>query len=165
MLDAAEVTPAASVIDAGGGASTLVDALVERGFNDVTVLDVSSTGLRAAQERLGRAAVRVHWVVADLLDWRPERTYQVWHDRAVLHFLIAEHDRSRYLDTLHASMAAGAVAVFGTSSPHGPQQCSGLPVARDGAADLAGLLGDEWAPVADDREEHVTPAGAIQPFV
>ena len=165
MLDVAGVTPAASVIDAGGGASTLVDALLERGFNDLTVLDVSSAGLRAAQERLGPAADHVRWVVADLLDWRAERTYQVWHDRAVLHFLTAEYARRRYLDVLHASTAAGAVAVFGTFAPQGPQQCSGLPVTRYSAGDLAVLLGDQWAPVADDREEHVTPAGAIQPFV
>jgi SAM-dependent methyltransferase len=165
MLDVAGVTPAASVIDAGGGASTLVDALLERGFNDVTVLDISSAGLQAAQERLGPTADRVRWVVADLLDWRAERTYQVWHDRAVLHFLTAEDDRRRYLDTLHASTAAGAVAVFGTFAPDGPRQCSGLPVTRNSAGDLAVLLGDQWAPVAADREEHVTPAGAVQPFV
>jgi trans-aconitate methyltransferase len=166
MLDVAGVTPAASVIDAGGGASTLVDALLERGFNDVTVLDVSSAGLRAAQERLGPAAERVQWVVADLLDWRAERTYQVWHDRAVLHFLTSENDRRGYLDALRASTApAGALAVFGTFAPHGPQHCSGLSVTRYSADDLAVLLGDQWAPVADDREDHVTPAGVVQPFV
>lgn len=165
MFAVAGVSSSASVIDAGGGASTLVDALLAHGFSDVTVLDVSAAGLRAAQERLGPAADRVEWVVADLLDWRAERTYQVWHDRAVLHFLTAEHDRRRYLDTLHASTAAGAVAVFGTFGPGGPRQCSGLPVSRYGAGDLAALLGDRWAPVADDREDHVTPAGGVQPFV
>jgi hypothetical protein len=165
MLDAAGVAPAASVIDAGGGASTLADALLERGFTDVTVLDVSSAGLRAAQERLGPAAERVRWVVADLLVWRAERTYQVWHDRAVLHFLTAEYDRRRYLGALQAATAANAVAVFGTFAPDGPRQCSGLPVTRYSAADLAALLADEWVPVADDREDHVTPAGVVQPFI
>jgi SAM-dependent methyltransferase len=165
MFDAAGVTSAASVIDAGGGASTLADALLERGFTDVTVLDVSAAGLQAARERLGPAAERVRWVVADLLGWRAERTYQVWHDRAVLHFLTAETDRRHYLDALHAATAANAVAVFGTFAPDGPQRCSGLPVTRYGAADLAALLAGEWAPVADDREEHVTPAGVVQPFV
>jgi hypothetical protein len=165
MFDVAGVTPAASVIDAGGGASTLVDALLQRGFKDVTVLDVSSAGLQAAQERLGLAAERVRWVVANLLDWRAARTYQVWHDRAVLHFLTAENDRRRYLGTLRRSTAEGSVAVFGTFAPHGPQQCSGLPVTRYSAGDLAALLGDQWAPVADDREEHITPAGVVQPFV
>jgi hypothetical protein len=165
MFAVAGVSSSASVIDAGGGASTLVDALLARGFSDVTVLDVSAVGLRAAQERLGPAAGRVRWVVAELLDWRAERTYQVWHDRAVLHFLTAEQDRRRYLDTLHASTAAGAVAVFGTFGPGGPRQCSGLPVTRYGAGDLAVLLGEQWAPVADDREEHITPAGVVQPFV
>jgi trans-aconitate methyltransferase len=165
MLRIAGATPADSVIDAGGGASTLVDALLERGFADLTVLDVSAAGIRAARNRLGPTAGRVQWVVADLLDWRPSRTYRVWHDRAVLHFLTAASDRQCYLDTLTASTAAGAVAVVATFAPDGPQQCSGLPVARYSAGDLAVLLGDRWAAVADDREQHVTPAGAVQPFV
>jgi trans-aconitate methyltransferase len=161
----AGVSPADSVIDAGGGASTLVDALLERGFDDVTVLDISATGIQAAQRRLGPSAGRVQWIVADLRDWRPSRTYQVWHDRAVLHFLTADADRQSYLDTLTASTAAGAAAILATFAPDGPRQCSGLPVARYSAHDLAALLGDGWAPVVDDREEHVTPAGAVQPFV
>ena len=165
MLQIAGVTPADGVIDAGGGASTLVDALLERGFADLTVLDVSAAGIRAAQNRLGPTAGRVQWVVADLLHWRPPRTYQVWHDRAVLHFLTAASDRQRYLDTLTASTAAGAVAVVATFAPDGPQQCSGLPVARYSAGDLAVLLGERWAAVVDDREQHITPAGAVQPFV
>jgi hypothetical protein len=165
MLQLAGVSPADSVIDAGGGASTLVDALLERGFDDVTVLDISATGIQAAQRRLGPSAGRVQWIVADLRDWRPSRTYQVWHDRAVLHFLTADADRQSYLDTLTASTAAGAAAIFATFAPDGPRQCSGLPVARYSAHDLAALLGDRWTSVVDDREEHVTPAGAVQPFV
>lgn len=165
MLRTAGVTPADSLIDAGGGASMLVDALLERGFTDVTVLDVSAAGIRAAKERLGAAAGQVQWIVADLLDWRPSRTYQVWHDRAVLHFLTAAADRQRYLEALTASTAAGATTVFATFAPDGPQQCSGLPVTRYTAGDLAVLLGDGWVPVADEREEHVTPTGAVQPFV
>lgn len=165
MFDAGGVTPGASVIDAGGGASTLVDVLLGRGFDDVTVLDVSAEGLRAAQERLGPAAGRVRWVVADVLDWQPDRTYQVWHDRAVLHFITAEPARRSYLDALEAATSAGTLAVFGTFAPNGPQQCSGLPVTRYSADDLARLLGDNWALVADEREDHVTPAGMVQPFV
>jgi len=165
MFQLAGVSPADGVIDAGGGASTLVDALLERGFDDVTVLDVSATGIQAAQRRLGPSAGRVRWVVADLRNWRPARTYQVWHDRAVLHFLTAGADRQSYLETLTASTAAGAVAIFATFAPDGPHQCSGLPVARYSAHDLAALLGGRWSSVVDDREEHVTPAGAVQPFV
>ncbi|HEX5540742.1 MAG TPA: class I SAM-dependent methyltransferase [Micromonospora sp.] len=165
MLQLAGVSPADSVIDAGGGASTLVDALLERGFDDVTVLDISATGIQAAQRRLGPSAARVQWIVADLRDWRPSRTYQVWHDRAVLHFLTADADRQSYLDTLTASTAAGAAAIFATFAPDGPRRCSGLPVAHYSAHDLAALLGDRWTSVVDDREEHVTPAGAVQPFV
>jgi len=165
MFQLAGVSPGDGVIDAGGGASMLVDALLERGFDDVTVLDVSATGIQAARHRLGPSAGRVQWVVADLRNWRPARTYQVWHDRAVLHFLTAGADRQSYLETLTASTAAGAVAIFATFAPDGPHQCSRLPVARYSAHDLAALLGDRWSSVVDDREEHVTPAGAVQPFV
>ena len=165
MFDACGVTSADSVIDVGGGASTLVDALLARGFAELTVLDVSAAGLRAAQARLGSKADRVCWIEADLLRWYPERRYQVWHDRAVLHFLTAEPDRQRYLNTLGAATVPGALAVFATFAADGPQQCSGLPVARYSAEDLAQLLGEEWATVADDREDHVTPAGVVQPFV
>jgi trans-aconitate methyltransferase len=165
MFQLAGVSPADSVIDAGGGASTLVDALLERGFDDVTVLDISATGIQAAQRRLGPSAGRVQWIVADLRDWRPSRTYQVWHDRAVLHFLTADADRQSYLETLTASTAAGAVAIFATFAPDGPPQCSGLRVAGYSAQDLAALLGDRWSSVGDSREAHVTPAGAVQPFV
>ena len=106
----------------------------------------------------------MRWLVADVLTWRPQRQYQVWHDRAVFHFLTASQDRQRYLHTLESATAAGAVAVFGCFALDGPQQCSGLPVARYGPRELAAQLGSEWTLIAQDHEEHITPAGAAQPF-
>jgi SAM-dependent methyltransferase len=164
MLDAAGTTQQDSVIDVGGGASTFVDDLLDRGHHDVTVLDISATGLDAARNRLGHAAVDVTWVVADLLRWQPPRSYRVWHDRAVFHFLTADDQRQQYLQVLNAATATGSVAVFGTFAPDGPQRCSGLPVARYSSIELAGELGDPWRLTFEAREQHRTPGGAIQPF-
>jgi trans-aconitate methyltransferase len=164
MLDAAGVSAGDSVLDVGGGASPLASALLGRGFTDVTVLDISAAGLRYAQRRLGPQAKRVRWLVADVLTWRPQRRYQVWHDRAVFHFLTASRDRLRYLDTLDSATAAGAVVAVGCFALDGPQHCSGLPVARYGPRELAAELGGGWTLAARDREEHLTPAGVTQPF-
>jgi trans-aconitate methyltransferase len=163
MLDAAGVSAGDSVIDVGGGASPLAGVLLGRGFADVTVLDISATGMQYARRRLGPQAERVRWLRADVLAWRPQRRYQVWHDRAVFHFLTGSRDRRRDLHTLDLATAAGAVAVFGCFALDGPQYCSGLPVTRYGPRELAAQLGG-WRLVAQDREEHITPAGAVQPF-
>jgi trans-aconitate methyltransferase len=164
MFDAVGVGAGDGVVDVGGGASGLVDALLERGHADVSVLDVSADGLAAAQQRLGANARRVRWIVEDLRAWRPDRTWRVWHDRAVLHFFTTDADRQRYLQVLSAATEVGSLAVFATFAPDGPQQCSGLPVARYDAEQLAGLLGSTWRLLLDDREQHATPAGGTQSF-
>lgn len=164
MLAAADVSAADPVIDVGGGASPLAQALLDRGFRDVTVLDVSETGMQYAQRRLGPRAGQVRWLAADVLAWSPERRYQIWHDRAVFHFLIAAKQRQDYMRALSAATGPGSVAVFGCFAADGPDQCSGLPVARYSAAQLAGELGGQWRLISQDRQEHVTPAGDVQPF-
>ena len=164
MLDAAGVTAADSVIDVGGGASPLAGALLGRGFQDVTVLDVSAAAIEHARRRLGPRAGQVHWLTADIRAWRPVRCFAAWHDRAVFHFLTTEPDRQGYRRALEAATAPGAVAVVGCFAPGGPLQCSGLPVARYAPGDLAAELGPDWALVAEDREEHITPNGLTQPF-
>ena len=164
MFDAAGVTAADSVIDVGGGASPLAGALLGRGFRDVTVIDISAAGLQRARQRLGPQAGRVYWLTADIRTWQPLRRFAVWHDRAVFHFMTAEPDRRGYLRALAAATAANAVAVFGCFAPDGPRQCSGLPVARYGPRELADELGRDWTLIADDLENHATPAGLTQPF-
>ena len=164
MLDALGVSAADALIDVGGGASPLTGALLDRGFGDLTVLDISAAGMQHAQDRLGPRAGQVHWVTADVLSWHPQRHYQAWHDRAVYHFLtIAEH-RQQYLHTLDTATAPDAVAVFGCFAPDGPQHCSGLPVARYSPVQLARQIGTKWLLISQDREEHITPAGTMQPF-
>jgi len=164
MFDRCGVTPADSVIDVGAGASPLVDALIERGHEDVTALDVSAAGLDVARARLGEAAERAHWVVADLLAWQPPRTWQVWHDRAVLHFMTTPSAQRRYLNALQDATRPGALAVIATFAPDGPDHCSGLPVARYGPDAIADLLGRRWRLVAEATEQHRTPGGVVQPF-
>jgi hypothetical protein len=164
MLDAAGVAASASVIDVGGGASPLAGALLERGFRDVTVLDISAAAMEQARHRLGPRAGEVHWLTADIRAWWPPRRYAAWHDRAVFHFLTAEPDRRDYRRALAEATTPGAVAVVGCFAPDGPQRCSGLPVARYGPGDLAAELAPDWQLVAQDGEEHTTPSGLAQPF-
>jgi len=164
MLGAAGVSAADALIDVGGGASPLARVLLDRGFGDVTVLDFSAVGMQQARNRLGSRADQVHWLVADVLSWHPRRRYQAWHDRAVFHFLTTGEQRQQYLRALDAATAPGGVAVFGCFAPDGPQHCSGLPVTRYSPAQLARQLGGKWLLISQDREEHITPAGATQPF-
>ena len=165
MVDAAGVTAADSVVDVGGGASTFVDALLARGHIDLTVLDLSAEGMRIAQRRLGERAATVRWLVADLRTWLPARTYRVWHDRAVLHFLTDETSRRRYLSALTGATAPGSLAIIAAFAPDGPQQCSGLPVRRYSTDELSEFLGDPWQRVHEDHEQHSTPGGARQSFI
>jgi trans-aconitate methyltransferase len=164
MLGAAGVSAADALIDVGGGASPLTGALLDRGFGDLTVLDISPAAMQHARDRLGPRADQVKWLTADVLSWHPSRRYQVWHDRAVFHFLTAGQHRQQYLRALDAATAPGATAVVGCFAPDGPQYCSGLPVARYSPAQLARQLGARWLLISQDREEHITPAGATQPF-
>ncbi len=164
MLGSAGISAEDALIDVGGGASPLTGALLDRGFRDLTVLDISAAGVQQARDRLGSRADQVHWLTADVLSWHPQRRYQAWHDRAVYHFLAIDEHRQQYLHTLDAATAPDAVAVFGCFAPDGPQHCSGLPVARYSPAQLARQIGAKWLLISRDREEHITPAGTIQPF-
>jgi hypothetical protein len=164
LLDLVGAAPDRPLIDVGAGASHLVDALLAREFSDVTVLDVADTVLAQARHRLGAAADRVQWIVADLLTWTPPRRYQTWHDRAVFHFLTDPTDQARYRHLLDTALLSDARIVIGTFAHDGPQQCSGLPTARYTPETLAAALGPTFEPIAHRREVHRTPAGAIQPF-
>jgi hypothetical protein len=163
LLDALGVGADDAVLDVGGGASTLVDHLMVRGYGDVTVLDVSVVALDEGRTRVGPDRP-VGWLREDLLSWRPPRRYDLWHDRAVFHFLTDPADRRRYLGVLSDGVSAGGSVIMGTFAEDGPESCSGLPVARYSAADLCGELGPFFQPLVCKREVHVTPTGALQPF-
>ena len=157
-------SPSSTVIDIGGGASRLADLLLQRGLLDLTILDLSSAALAAAKARIGSEARRIHWIVADVTDWKPSRTYDVWHDRATFHFMVAEPDRADYLSRLVRSLKPGGYAIIATFAPDGPELCSGLPVRRYDADTLAQTFGPGFQLISSRRHEHVTPWGAAQPF-
>lgn len=153
-----------SVLDVGGGASRLPDALLEAGYNDITVLDISEAALAASQARLGASADRINWIAGDVTTWEPDREFDVWHDRAVLHFLTEAADRSAYVVTLAKALRAGGTAVIGTFALDGPEKCSGLPVVRYDAAKLSALLGDSFELIESKPHAHATPWGSVQQF-
>jgi 2-polyprenyl-3-methyl-5-hydroxy-6-metoxy-1,4-benzoquinol methylase len=156
----------AAVIDVGGGASTLVDGLLADGYGHVTVLDVSGAALAEASARLAAEASRVTWLEANVLDTAlPASAYDVWHDRAVFHFLTEASHRERYVEQVRASVRLGGHVLVATFAPDGPSKCSGLPVARYAPQELHGQFGSDFQLVDSVRQEHRTPAGAIQPFV
>lgn len=163
-FDRLGVTPSDSVIDIGSGAAPLTGALLARGFDDVTCLDISDEALRVARERLGESAARVTWVTGDLRSWQPNRTYAVWHDRAVLHFQTTPEDRRGYLAALLAGTAVGSVVILAAFAPDGPDRCSGLPVQQYDGDGLAALVGESWVEVERRSRTHVTPWGAPQAF-
>jgi SAM-dependent methyltransferase len=153
------------LIDVGGGASTLVDYLLEQGFEDVTVLDISAAALEQARERLAARSSAVEWVVGDVTEFVADRRYGVWHDRAVLHFLTDAMDRGRYVSALRSALAPGGYAIISTFGPDGPLKCSGLDVRRYSVELLGQLLGPEFVLVDEVLEDHQTPWGAAQQFL
>ncbi|MGO4869626.1 MAG: methyltransferase domain-containing protein [Roseiarcus sp.] len=157
-------TRRSAVIDIGGGASRLVDSLVSRDYEDITVLDLSSSALAAAKARLAGKADRIQWIAADVTTWEPSRAYDVWHDRAAFHFLTDPADQAAYLDRLRRALRRGGHAIIGTFALDGPQMCSGLPVARFDASTLGALLGSDFILIDARPYEHETPRGAKQRF-
>jgi SAM-dependent methyltransferase len=154
-----------SVIDVGGGASRLIDHLVNLNVSRLAVLDVSEGALDVARERLGDASERVEWIVADVTEVQDLGRFDVWHDRAVFHFLTDPSERARYVSLCERTTSPGGVAIVATFAPDGPATCSGLPVQRYGAADLARVCGPNFELTGSERHVHTTPAGVDQPFV
>jgi SAM-dependent methyltransferase len=157
--------PDAPIIDVGGGDSPLTGELLRYGFFDLTVLDISSTALAAGRQRLGGLAGAVTWIEADVTRFEPARRYELWHDRAVFHFLTEPADRRRYLDAASRSVGAAGWLIIGTFAPDGPESCSGLPVERYSPDSLADAVAPAFVPVDFRTEQHVTPAGAAQSFL
>lgn len=155
----------AAIIDVGGGASTLVDNLLNIGFDDVTVLDICEDALKQAQGRLGVRADAVNWVVGDVRTFLTDRNFSVWHDRAVFHFLIDAEDRERYIDALGRALMPGGKLVLSTFGPEGPLKCSGLQIRRYDLDMLMDLLGDGFELQGHEFEDHETPGGAAQQFL
>ncbi|WP_212523596.1 class I SAM-dependent methyltransferase [Actibacterium sp. MT2.3-13A] len=167
-LIARHAGPGAAVLDVGGGAARLADALLEAGQADVTVLDLSQVALAAARARLGARADAARWIRADVTRWAPPREYDLWHDRAVFHFLTEQADRAAYVATLLRALSPGGVAIIATFAPDGPEACSGLPVQRYSpetlTATLEALAPGAFARIGAEAHVHETPSGRRQSF-
>lgn len=153
-----------SVIDVGGGASTLVDDLVAEGFSDLAVLDISDAALARSKTRLAEQAAHIEWIVADITKWKPSRTWGLWHDRAVFHFLTTKEQQDAYIGALRQATDEGAAAIIATFSPDGPEKCSGLTVQRYSPEEIADRVGEEFKLVAKSYETHITPWKSEQRF-
>jgi ubiquinone/menaquinone biosynthesis C-methylase UbiE len=160
------VGPESRIIDVGGGASTLVDDLLAKGFREVTVLDISEAALNAAKRRLGPRASQVNWVTGDIAEIElPGGAYDLWNDRAVFHFLIDPADRRAYVKTLNRSLKRGGHLILASFSLTGPERCSGLEVVRYSPGTLSAELGEGYRLIETSEEKHRTPSGKVQDFV
>jgi ubiquinone/menaquinone biosynthesis C-methylase UbiE len=165
LLVKAGLSARSRVVDIGGGASTLVDDLLDFGVQSITVVDLSPTSLEIARQRLGARAERVSWLVADVTTLSvPDGSFDLWHDRAALHFLTAPEAARAYVRTATRAIAPGGHAVIGCFAADGPERCSGLPVVRRDPADIASLFGESFSLVESRREVHSTPSGIQQRF-
>jgi SAM-dependent methyltransferase len=152
------------IIDIGSGQSRLIAALLAKGYADVTVLDVSAVAIAKAKSQLGPPAEDVSWIDADITDWTPSRQWDLWHDRAVFHFLIEPAAQQAYIAAMSAALPRGAHAIMATFGLDGPERCSGLAVQRYSGATLLERMGEGYRLVDEVNERHVTPRGVEQRF-
>jgi 2-polyprenyl-3-methyl-5-hydroxy-6-metoxy-1,4-benzoquinol methylase len=166
LIEQSVISRDAPIIDVGGGESTLVDDLLARGFQNVTVLDVSQVAIETTKKRLGQVADRVHWLTADVtqVELQP-RAYDVWHDRAVFHFLTRSEQRSAYVRQVALSVKPGGYVIISAFGPEGPTKCSGLDVVRYDADSLHDEFGARFRLVESSKELHETPFGTTQQFL
>ncbi|HKW40965.1 MAG TPA: class I SAM-dependent methyltransferase [Gemmatimonadales bacterium] len=158
--------PNGGIIDVGGGASTLIDDLLDGGYHDLTVLDLSATALAESRTRLGARAGSVRWIEADILNASlPQGRYSIWHDRAVFHFLTEPADRASYIVQVRRAVRPGGFVLVASFADDGPTRCSGLDVHRYSPETLHAEFGSPFRLIASEREEHITPAGVVQAFI
>jgi len=164
LIGRAGIAKDSAIIDIGGGASRLVDRLLDTGYRAISVLDISDSALAAARARLGPRAAQVKWIAADVTEWGPPQKYHLWHDRAAFHFLTAQSDRNAYVERLTRALDSGGQVIIGTFALDGPERCSGLPVVRYDAEALKHTLGETFALEETLAYSHQTPGGSTQKF-
>lgn len=153
-----------AVVDVGSGASLLADSLLAFGYEDVTLVDISQNALDEVANRVSESASVLHFETTDVLGWNPLTRYDVWHDRAVFHFLTESEQRLRYVDVAAQALVHGGALVIGAFAEDGPTQCSGLPVVRYSSEQLRAAFAPQFSLESTEIEEHITPSGAIQRF-
>lgn len=154
----------ASIIDIGGGESHLAEALLDKGYTDITVLDISANAIEKAKKRLGDKAALITWIVTDVLEFTTEKAYDIWHDRATFHFLTTDDKINHYVDLTEKHIASGGHLIIGTFSEYGPTKCSGLPVKQYTTEALTARFAHGFRPLKCIHEDHHTPFNTIQNF-
>jgi SAM-dependent methyltransferase len=165
LIQETDIPRSARILDVGGGASRLVDCLLDAGYGQLGVLDVADSGLAVAKHRLGARSSAVQWIVTDATRYQTEVRWDLWHDRAVFHFLVEVNGRDKYRQVLESAIAPGGHVIIATFGPNGPERCSGLPVVRYGPAQLSAELGDAFRLRKTVVEDHRTPSGSVQEFL
>ncbi len=165
LIEASCVGAESPIIDVGGGASSLADCLLHRGYGNITVLDCSSSALDHARRRLGSMAEEIRWLTGDVRNFRPGEKFMLWHDRAVFHFMVDAADRRKYLETLDACLEADGHVVLGTFALCGPRSCSGLEVMRYDESLISELFAPRFRVVSTMFSRHETPSGQQQDFM
>jgi 2-polyprenyl-3-methyl-5-hydroxy-6-metoxy-1,4-benzoquinol methylase len=154
-----------AIIDVGSGTTLLIDSLIKIGLKNITALDISNTALSKAKKQLGKNADQINWINADITKWSPDQTYDVWHDRAVYHFLVNEPDRKAYINTLKNTLKLGGSLIISSFGLEGPEKCSGLPVRRHSPEMFDEELGPSFKRIQCTHEDHQTPTGSNQRFI
>lgn len=165
FLKKANLPKTAKIIDVGGGDSLLVDHLLDAGYMDITILDISENALERAKTRLGEKAEKVKWVVSDASTFSPAETYDFWHDRAVFHFLTEEKDITNYMKVLSQGVRVGGMLVMGTFSESGPTKCSGIPIKQYSETSMTDRLKAAFEKIRCLTVDHKTPFDTIQNFI
>jgi ubiquinone/menaquinone biosynthesis C-methylase UbiE len=164
LIEATEIGKEQSIIDVGGGTSMLIDFLLNKRFTELAVLDISSSALEIAKTRLGVKAENVEWIEADITEFQPSHHFDLWHDRAVFHFLVNEEDRSKYVNVLKRTLVPGGHIVIATFAIDGPKRCSGLDTVQYDVESMCSQLGDEFVLLDKLDEKHITPGNKEQKF-
>ncbi|NPA09389.1 MAG: class I SAM-dependent methyltransferase [Chlorobi bacterium] len=151
------------IIDIGGGDSNLADFLLEEGYENITVLDISEKALERAKRRLGKDAEKIQWIVADIIAFSPEETYDIWHDRAAFHFLTRSEDISKYVRI--AEKAVSKNLIVGTFSKNGPKKCSGLEISQYDEESMNSIFENSFEKTDCITEDHITPFSTVQNFI
>lgn len=165
LIDYLEIPIHASIIDIGGGDSFLVDHLLDQGYTDITILDISQSAIERVKKRLGARAVNVEWIIADIIEFKSEKKYDLWHDRAAFHFLIEAEDVNSYLEKINAHIHPGAHMIIGTFSESGPKKCSGIMIEQYSEETISILLGKFFKKVKCIYVDHTTPSKTKQSYI
>jgi len=165
LIDELDLKIKAPIIDVGGGNSKLAGHLCQKGYEEVGVLDISGACIKKMQEKLGDLSNQIHWIESDIISFKPERSYNLWHDRAVFHFLTNPDDRLSYKNNLFNALAENGYFILSTFSIDGPTKCSGLDICQYDLPSLKSLFGDSFELLNVFNEDHITPSGKTQNFI